>query len=386
MARPPRGSSSARSSWASTPWASRASAPLEAAARYEAWLAAGRHGDDARGSRARSTASAAPNPRGCWRTCARCCAWRSATRPTRDAARDARLGRIARYAAGEDYHRVMRDKLRRARALDPHRALPRLALALVLGHRRHPRARLGRARGPRLDRQALRTAVADRWVRGSCSARCWSIANSSPIARRRPRALRHVHALHRRVPDARHRRALPGRRAALHLVPDHRAARTDPARAAAAGRRLDLRLRPVPGGLPVEPLRAAGARGAAARARRSRAGRSSAFSRSMRPRSATCSRPARSAAPVARASCATSAWRSAIAPTPRRCRRSRATLDRDPSPLVRGHAAWALGRIGRPHAAAAATRGVRALERAGRDDDAGVREEAALALVELRLG
>jgi len=31
--------------------------------------------------------------------------------PARDDARDARLGRIARYAAGEDYHRVMRDKL-----------------------------------------------------------------------------------------------------------------------------------------------------------------------------------------------------------------------------------------------------------------------------------
>jgi epoxyqueuosine reductase len=31
--------------------------------------------------------------------------------PAADAARDARLGRIARYAAGEDYHRVMRDRL-----------------------------------------------------------------------------------------------------------------------------------------------------------------------------------------------------------------------------------------------------------------------------------
>jgi len=31
--------------------------------------------------------------------------------PQRDAARDARLGRIARYAAGEDYHRIMKDRL-----------------------------------------------------------------------------------------------------------------------------------------------------------------------------------------------------------------------------------------------------------------------------------
>lgn len=31
--------------------------------------------------------------------------------PGRDAGRDLRLGRIARYAAGEDYHRIMKDKL-----------------------------------------------------------------------------------------------------------------------------------------------------------------------------------------------------------------------------------------------------------------------------------
>ena len=33
--------------------------------------------------------------------------------PGRDAARDRRLGRVARYAAGEDYHLVMRDRMRR---------------------------------------------------------------------------------------------------------------------------------------------------------------------------------------------------------------------------------------------------------------------------------
>lgn len=31
--------------------------------------------------------------------------------PERDEARDARIGRIARYAAGEDYHRIMKDRL-----------------------------------------------------------------------------------------------------------------------------------------------------------------------------------------------------------------------------------------------------------------------------------
>jgi epoxyqueuosine reductase len=43
--------------------------------------------------------------------------------PDRDATRDARIGRVARYAAGEDYHRVMRDRMRElerfARTLAP---------------------------------------------------------------------------------------------------------------------------------------------------------------------------------------------------------------------------------------------------------------------------
>lgn len=51
-----------------------------------------------------------------------------------------------------------------------------------------------------------------------------------------------------------------------------------------------------------------------------------------------------------------------------------AALEADPSPLVRGHAAWALGRIGSPRARAA-------LERAlGRETDGAVREEIGAAL------
>ena len=85
-------------------------APLEAAARYAAWVAAGRHGGmdwlaqpDAIARRAeparvlagaKSVVSVA-----------------LAHEPTAGAERDARLGRIARYAAGDDYHAVMKEKL-----------------------------------------------------------------------------------------------------------------------------------------------------------------------------------------------------------------------------------------------------------------------------------
>ena len=85
-------------------------APLEAQAHYEAWLAAGHHGgmewlasDKHRRRRAepeRLVAGIASV------LCVALC-----HPPDRDEARDLRLGRIARYAAGEDYHRIMKDKL-----------------------------------------------------------------------------------------------------------------------------------------------------------------------------------------------------------------------------------------------------------------------------------
>lgn len=86
-------------------------APLEAAERYQAWLAAGRHADmrwlatlEHRQRRA-DPALILRNVRSV--VCVALC-----HAPGRDAALDRRIGRIGRYAAGEDYHRVMRDKLR----------------------------------------------------------------------------------------------------------------------------------------------------------------------------------------------------------------------------------------------------------------------------------
>ena len=84
--------------------------PLEAQGHYEAWLAAGRHGEmrwlasDRHRQRRQQPELLVRDIRSV--LCVALC-----YPPDRDAARDARLGRIARYAAGEDYHRIMTDKL-----------------------------------------------------------------------------------------------------------------------------------------------------------------------------------------------------------------------------------------------------------------------------------
>ena len=72
--------------------------------------------------------------------------------------------------------------------------------------------------------------------------------------------LRLVHALHRRVPDRRARRAGHARRDALPLVLDAGAA-ADPGGVPRGARRPGLRLRHLPGRLPVEPRRREAARG-----------------------------------------------------------------------------------------------------------------------------
>jgi epoxyqueuosine reductase len=87
-----------------------ASAGTPGADHFEAWLAAGRHGEQAWLATTRNRARRAdparilPGVRSI--LCVVLC-----HEPQADAGRDARIGRIARYAAGDDYHRVMRDLL-----------------------------------------------------------------------------------------------------------------------------------------------------------------------------------------------------------------------------------------------------------------------------------
>ena len=84
--------------------------PLEARERYDAWLEAGRHagmawlGSERHRERRADPELILPGLRSV--VCVALC-----HSPARDEARDQRLGHIARYAAGEDYHRVMDERL-----------------------------------------------------------------------------------------------------------------------------------------------------------------------------------------------------------------------------------------------------------------------------------
>ena len=97
--------------------------PLAARAHFEAWLAAGRHGGMSylagHKHRERRAEPARILPEIRTVVCVALC-----HDPAREAARDRRLGRIARYAAGEDYHRVMRDRLRALQRFIREDALP----------------------------------------------------------------------------------------------------------------------------------------------------------------------------------------------------------------------------------------------------------------------
>ena len=155
-------------------------------------------------------------------------------------------------------------------------AFPGVRDAALRGHRAGPRARAG---GAGRDRR--------RWGRTPCCSTAeggsWFLLGElflEPRLDARPAArgpLRELHPLPRRLPDRRARRALPARQQPLHLLLDDRAprARCPPRRR--DGGRVGLRLRRLPGGLPLE-RRADGGR----HPRDGAAGRSAASSTSAR--------------------------------------------------------------------------------------------------------
>ena len=159
----------------------------------------------------------------------------------------ARKAFVSRYALGRDYHKVLRAQARSSSPSASPRRRRRSATACSPTARRCSKSRWPRRR-PRLARQAHAAADARGglvFLPGRDLHRPAAAGDAAAID-----ALRHLHALHRRLPDRRDRRALRARRAALHLVPDDRARRQHPRGVAAADRQPRLRLRRLPARCP----------------------------------------------------------------------------------------------------------------------------------------
>ena len=176
---------------------------------------------------------------------------------------------LARARAGAKHGLARSDHLDlRARPRLPQGAAPAAAGARV-AHRR-------RGRGIRLSRRDGFRAGAGSRTRAQGRARLARQAHAAAVAgggldllpRRDPhrpavagrctddRALRNLHTLHRRVPDAGDHRAVSARCAPLHLVPDDRTAGRDSRGTAAVDRQSRLRLRRLPARVSVEQVRA----------------------------------------------------------------------------------------------------------------------------------
>ena len=175
-------------------------------------------------------------------------------RPFSTECADSARAHVARYAWGDDYHKVL---LRRLDALiawmhDVHPA-PFEAAPYVDTGPVQERV-FAQACGNRVDRQEL--------LRHQSRARVLHLSRRDdlqPAACGRHagvRPVRHLLAVHRGVPDAGARRARRARCPAMHLVSHDRAAGRSPRRAAARCRHARLRLRRLPGSLSVQCGRA----------------------------------------------------------------------------------------------------------------------------------
>jgi epoxyqueuosine reductase len=137
---------------------------------------------------------------------------------------------------------------------------PRWRTSIACSPTRRPSSRSSTpsAQGPGLARQAHPAARSRRGLVVLSSARSYTdlpLPVDAPASDPTAAAAR---CLHRRLPHRRHRRALPARRAALHLLPHDRAARRDPrVPLRPLHRQPHLRLRRLPAGVPVEPIRPA---------------------------------------------------------------------------------------------------------------------------------
>ena len=158
---------------------------------------------------------------------------------------------ISVYAQGDDYHELIKGRLK---------ALAGWVTAAARrrgeGVRRH-RAPDGKAAG-RPGRAGL---AGQAHQPGLARLRLLAVPGRHPdqprpgAGRAARRPLRRLPRLPRHLPDPRLSRALSARRPRLPLLPDHRARRSDPRPLSRGHGQPHLRLRRLPGGLPVEQVR-----------------------------------------------------------------------------------------------------------------------------------
>ena len=163
--------------------------------------------------------------------------------------------RISVYAQGRDYHDTVKKALKAlARWLVEAEAPGEAELKVFVDTAPVMEKPLGQAAG--LGWQGKHTNLVSR-EHGSWLFLGAIYTTLRVRARRAARATAAAscNACQRRLPDRRLSRALPARCAALHLVPDDRAQRADPARIPRGDRQPHLRLRRLPGGVPVEQVR-----------------------------------------------------------------------------------------------------------------------------------
>ena len=250
---------------------------------------------------------------------------------------------VSVYARGRDYHDVLKKRLKR--------------LARFVAGRFETQVKVFVDTAPVMEKPlAMRAGVGWQGKHTNLVSREWGswlflgevfTALELETRQARGRPLRLLPGLPRRLPDARLHGALPAGRDTLHLVSDHRAQGPYRRRVPPGHGQPGLRLRRLPGGLPLEQVRRTDRRGRLPAPRRADRAAPRRVGRPRRRRlPGPCSPARQSNAPGATASCATCSSQSAIRAlgeirAMRVWRRWPRTGSATHSPLVRAMAVWA---------------------------------------------
>jgi predicted DNA-binding ribbon-helix-helix protein len=159
-------------------------------------------------------------------------------------------GGISVYARNRDYHDVMKGMLK-------HLAQAVVKLGKTSGVAGAPEVKVFVDTAPVMEKPLAALAQLG-----------WQGKHTNLVSRDHGSWLRQLYGVPGGLPDRRLPGALPARCHPLHLLPDDRACRPDPGRVPQADGQPDLRLRRLPRGLSLEPVRIAGTARQAAGARR----------------------------------------------------------------------------------------------------------------------